>query len=180
MAANRKLQKIIGCLLLIFILDIAQAQNEPNQMEAMASTLTNALKPENEQYYFPGGVRIKNNSIPVNFFVFDMIDTTQNWYPPEMSIGKSVKIKKSGIYHFAPIRFTISFSHIAVIKNGSIKTFSFLNCEEKGNTVDEVVEYIRGNFDFDEEIIDRIIRYRDHGTYFAIDPMTKVNCNEAH
>ncbi len=106
---------------------------------------------------------------PVNFFVFDLIDTTNN---SENDRG-FIEFKDPGIYHFSPTRYRYSYSHIAILHNGKLKIFSYLNCDENGETVEKVLTYIERYLSLEKEALDRIRRYRSYGHYVLRDPMEK-------
>ena len=121
---------------------------------------------DSKGFYFDKG-------IPKNFFIYSLTDTSNNKFPIEEPIG----INKNGIYHFSPLRYEISFSHIAVIDSGNMEIFSFLNCKN-GETIDEVIEHIKSKRVFEGVDFTIIRNYRNYGYYFQIDPQSKVMCDQ--
>ena len=64
-----------------------------------------------------------------------------------------------GVYHFAPRRLELSFSHIAVLDNGQLKVFSFVNCEGRGQSIRDVLEYLAQRGSFSDTVIARVRNY---------------------
>ena len=145
-------------------------QSSKEHLTQMANVLNDAL-PRFRELYDAKGFYIEESK-PVNFFIYNLIDTTENSYPAE----KPIELKTNGVYHFSPIRYRFSYSHIAVIKNGELKVFSYLNCDDKGDTISDVVSYIEDNFNYDTDMLGRIQDYRSYGKYFKMDPQSKVEC----
>lgn len=173
--------KTISISILAVIMLAGLLQNERIESDAlkrMGDRLNESINKEYEGVYFKGGFYVEKN-VPINFFVFDLVDTSANIYPPKIDLKKPVTLSANGVYHFAPWRTTVSFSHIAVIKNGRVKIFSHLNCVDKGDDVEDVLKYVKANFDFDEQVLNRITTYRKHGVYASTDAMSKVDCNQA-
>ncbi len=147
-------------------------QNQTVVLDEMANILNREI-PKYKKIYDDKGFYVENG-VPHNFFVFDLIDTTNNSYPAK----KPIVIKNEGVYHFAPVRYRFSFSHIAVIHNGELKVFSSLNCSKKGDNISEVIKYVKANIDYNEELIRRILNYRSFGMYFQTDPQSFVDCKQ--
>ncbi len=145
-------------------------QSSSEYLDQMSQILNNAI-PSYKEVYNSKGFYLENG-IPKNFFVYNLVDTTINSYPAKTSI----QIGKEGVFHFSPVRYEISFSHIAVIKNGEMKVFGFLNCEGKGDDIDQVINYVSELFDYDEMVLNRIRNYRKYGMYFQMDPQSYVRC----
>ncbi len=146
-------------------------QDEENFLNIMASTLNKNI-PKYKRIYDEKGFYIDNGH-PKGFFVYDLVDTDKNSYPTT----KVITINKNGIYHFAPARYNLSFSHIAVIKDGKMKIFSYINCNKKGDNIDDVIEFIeKSNFKYNEAILEQVRNYRDYGMYFQTDPQSYIEC----
>ncbi len=145
-------------------------------IEEFAAILNRDI-PEFREKYDPGGFAVVDGR-PVNFFVFNLADTT-NIFPlssPKSATGPFV-LNARGVYHFAPLRLEVSFSHIGVLDNGQLKVFRFLNCEGKGDSVRDVVKYLTQNGSFSDTVIARVQNYRSYGRYFQTDPQSHVICH---
>jgi len=137
----------------------------------MAEILNKAI-PKYKKLYNPKGFYV-SDGYPKNFFIYNLVDTINNSYPAKIP----VQIGYEGVYHFAPVRYRFSFSHIAVIRDGEMKVFSYLNCKDRGDNIEDVINYIKENFDYDETVIDRVRNYRKFGMYAKIDPQSHLDCN---
>ncbi len=144
---------------------------EESLLSEMANKLNNNI-PEFKEQFDPKGFYIRKDK-PVNFFVYDLIDTTANEYPNTQRITP----KDNGIYHFAPVRFRYAFSHIGVIIDSEMKVFSFINCNDQGHSLNEVIAFVRDKQRFSDRDIDNLINYRHFGKYYATDSQTNVLCN---
>jgi len=147
-------------------------------LEEFAAVLNRNI-PEFRRVHDPEGFRIVDGR-PVAFFVFNLADTA-NAYPKNAfdstaySDGNPFTLNSRGVYHFAPLRLNLSFSHIGVLAKGRLKVFSFLNCEGKGDSLPDVVEYVT-EMGFDNTVVARVRNYRAYGTYFQVDPQSYVMC----
>lgn len=150
-------------------------------LEEFASILNRNI-PEFRRVADPRGFHVDNGR-PVNFFVVNLADTT-NAFPPR-PLASSARadadtspfvLNQLGVYHFAPLDLNFSFSHVAVLENGRLKVFSFLNCEGRGETVRDVVQYLAQLGSYSDTVIGRVQNYRSYGTYFQTDPQSHVAC----
>jgi hypothetical protein len=84
------------------------------------------------------------------------------------------------VYHFAPVDLPFSFSHIVILNNGDLRIFRAINCRGRGETLDDVVEYVtellKDRKDL-AEIITRIKDYRKYGMFFTVDDDT-IRCQQ--
>jgi hypothetical protein len=151
-------------------LELSQIPTSNLYLEQMVAILDKAA-PKYKEEYESKGFFVKDG-VPYNFFVYNLVDTINNSYIER----RAVQISDEGIYHFAPIRYRFSYSHIAVIHNGEMKVFGFLNCDNRGNSIEEVVKYVRSNCSYEEDVINRILNYRRNGFYFRTDPQSRVEC----
>ena len=161
--------------LLLAVLLVVSCRKSVNSQDIdplnkMAEVLNNAV-PIYRELYDPEGFFIKEG-IPANFFVYNLIDTTNNAFPPKFPI----KLEKNGIYHFSPVFLRFSYSYIAVVKEGNLKFFGFLNCKGTGDDIADVVDFVKKKFDWSEEVLARIRNYRSHGRYIGMDPQSNVEC----
>lgn len=114
---------------------------------------------------------------PIRFFVHDLTDTSNIGTP----LSDCVSLKDRHVYHFAPIRSRRSLSHILYLEKGSLKIFRSLNCDKKGESVQDVLAYVTPrleDFKNREEIFERIKNYRKYGIYYSVDAPT-VECNDS-
>ena len=120
----------------------------------------------------------------LRFFVYDLTEP-DNIYSEENKRGSSqdsscIRFVDRHVYHFSPSFIPYSFSHIAFLENGKLKVFKVLNCEGKGDSVDDVVAYLEKKMKDDkqkDEVISRVKDYRKFGYYFTVDD-TLVRCSE--
>lgn len=102
------------------------------------------------------------------FFVYDLTAPSNN-----PSLTACIDFKKNHIYHFAPIWFNFSYSHILILEDGKLKVFNSIDCWNKGGyKLEEVISYVsqklENNKDKDE-ILERVKNYRKYGFYFYED-----------
>lgn len=160
---------LVSSLLFSFLLNCGQS-NEADHLSSMAKTLNENI-PEFKNEFDDQGFYV-SNGIPKNFFVFDLIDTAKNIYPP----NKKIELGLNGVYHFAPLRKEFSFSFIAVINNGSLTIFKKINCPQYGDNIAEVLIFVKSNFKTDEVLERRLMNYRSYGIYFRADPQSSFQC----
>jgi hypothetical protein len=104
---------------------------------------------------------------PVGFSVHDLTDDSNTGTP----LGQCIEFKDSHVYHFSLIFTPYSFSHVAILENGQLKTFKAINCN-KGDRLEDLINYLNQKLkDSDEkaEIINRVRNYRRYGIYAATD-----------
>lgn len=132
---------------------------------------------ETSTYYYNARYKIKKtlnlaevqkNERPFGFSIFDLTDTSNTGKP----LGECIEFKNNHIYHFALIDTPYSFSHIAVLEDGNLKVFRAINCKDKGDTLDEVTNYLNETLKEDknkDEILIRVRNYRKYGIYTTVD-----------
>lgn len=106
------------------------------------------------------------NEKPQGFFVYDLIDTTNN------STAGVLNFKEGHVYHFASGYLYYSVSNICILRQGKLIFFKALNCKKKIDDVKDVVKYLKLYLPErmeSEEIIDRILHYRRYGRYLKVD-----------
>ncbi len=152
-----------------------------NAVEEFASILNRNI-PEFREMYDPRGFAVVDGR-PLNFFVYNLADTTNVF--PRRPIASTVRIysdtnpfvlNERGVYHFAPLRFDVSFSHIAILDNGHLWVFPFVNCEGRGESVRDVVKFLVQTASYSDTVIARVENYRSYGVYFQMDPQSQVMC----
>ena len=128
---------------------------------------------------------LKRNYLPYSFeesrvagfFIYDLTEPSNR----QTSMLERVEFKNNHIYHFADIDLPFSFSNIAVLEDGKIKIFKTINCEGKGDSLEDVVAYLNEKLKDDrnkDEIIKRLNNYREYGVYAAYDGLSKPQCEE--
>jgi hypothetical protein len=111
----------------------------------------------------------------IGAFIWDITDTLNK----ETSLNECISLKEGHIYHFAPMRKTYSFSNIAILKDGRIKVFKAINCPEKGDKLENVIQFITDSLSTTTdkaELIIRLKNYRKYGAYLRVDAQTEFKC----
>lgn len=112
------------------------------------------------------------------FFVHDLTD------PSNKSSLTTVCIdfKDNHVYHFAPLNYDFSYSHIVILENGNLKVFKSINCPLSKDKVEDVIKYLEQKLENDKDknkIIERVRDYRKYGTYYSSDlPLLKCGTSE--
>lgn len=141
--------------------------NRRDVLERFAAIL-NASIPEfgrsSESKYYVTGER------PWAFSVHDLTDPSNVVEP----IGPDACIEfiDHHIYHVVPVLLNYSFSHIIIPEGGNLKVFKSINCKGRGDTLEDVLKYLRPKLAGDknkDEIINRVINYRQYGRYTVMD-----------
>lgn len=98
---------------------------------------------------------------PMGFFVYDLVDTTNN-----STISDCVEFIDGHIYHFAPINKKFNYSNILVLKDRKASFFYFINKEGRGNSINEVIEYIEQFYK--DETVSRVKNYRMYSSFLVL------------
>jgi hypothetical protein len=83
-------------------------------------------------------------------------------------LSKCVDFIDGHVYHVAPILMAYSESTILFLDRGTPKMFKSINCSGKGDSLEDVVAYLKSRR-VDPTLIDRVKRYREFGAYLVID-----------
>lgn len=138
--------------------------NRPVILRQLANILERSIP---EFFEFDrGGFQVKEEK-GKNFFVYDLVDTTN-----KQTSTQCVQLADKHVYHFAPIHLPYSFSHIVVLEGGNLKVFRSINCKGRGDTLENVIAYVKTRLadQLDtNEVIGRIKDYRKYGFYFTVD-----------
>jgi len=115
------------------------------------------------------GFNIKDEEIIVGVNIYDLNN------------GEKIKtnFKNDHIYHISPKNFQDSFSYILGVSENKMTLFKAINCTDRGNSLEEVVEFINARFSSKENlarIIENVKNYRKYGTYLRTDSMTVLKC----
>jgi hypothetical protein len=110
------------------------------------------------------------------FFVYDLTDTLNN------SILKrdSFTFTNNHVYHFASTSMPWSISNILILENGHMKIFKAINCEDKGDKISDVLNYVLNKPSLqsgNKGIDDRIKNFRNYGRYIMTDIHSSLNCD---
>ncbi|MFN5549610.1 MAG: hypothetical protein ACK5BJ_10710, partial [Bacteroidota bacterium] len=65
------------------------------------------------------GFYINENCHLIGSFIYDLTDTLNE----EDSLDECIEFKEDHVYHFAPMRKSISYSNIAILQDGNVKIF---------------------------------------------------------
>jgi hypothetical protein len=99
----------------------------------------------------------------------------------DLNIGEriSTNFKNGHIYHISPINFENSFSYILCVFDNKLTLFSSINCKDKGDSLDDVLNFIqnRASNSVSHQVIERIKDYRRYGNYIKIDAITSLKCD---
>ncbi len=112
---------------------------------------------------------------PRKFTIFDLTETTNKGTP----LSNCIEFRDSHIYHFSPIEKRYSFSHIVILENGGLKIFKSINCKGKGDSLEDVMNYLSLKLEDNknkQRILDRVKDYRRYGIYTTTDT-PKLQCN---
>ena len=174
----RKILKIIIALIFIantFSCVKIQKTNIYNR-EKVFSKLNTILNTSIPQKI--GGFSNAPNGATIGYTVWDLTDTTNvNIRTPIEKASNGIKFIEKHFYHFVPILTYISYSHIAYLENGNIKVFKSINCNNRGDNYDDLIEFAKRKCT-KKEVLENLKNYRHFGIYLAEDNygMT-LNCN---
>ena len=110
------------------------------------------------------------------FFVYDLTDTLNN----SILNRDSFTFKNNHVYHFASTSMPWSISNILILENGRMKIFKAINCEDKGDKVSDVLDYVLNKPSLqsgDKGIVDRIKKFHSYGRYIRTDVHSSLNCD---
>lgn len=112
----------------------------------------------------------------IGFFVYDLSEPSNR----QTSLTEYVDFKEGHVYHFAYIDLPYSFSNIAVIKEGKLKLFRAINCSGSGDSVNDVVKYLKrfGKNNGNSDLVERVRSYRQYGVYAEFDGRSAPQCSE--
>lgn len=111
----------------------------------------------------------------VGFFIYDLVEPSNR----QTSLLERVEFKNNHVYHFAHIDLPFSFSNIAVLEDGYVRIFRTINCDGKGDSLNEVISYLNEKFKGDknkDQIIERVNNYRRYGIYAPLNGLSTPQC----
>jgi hypothetical protein len=107
------------------------------------------------------------------FFIYDLSDPTNKYIPAQYAQSDTcIRFINNHVYHFAPIEFDFSQSHVAVLEDGQLKVFKNINCKYSNEQLTDVIIYVKKRLKKDrnrEELLTRIRNYRTYGFYMNTD-----------
>lgn len=109
------------------------------------------------------------------FFIYDLTEPANK----QTSLLERVDFKNNHIYHFAYIDSPFSFSHIAILEDGKLRVFRGVNCQGKGDKIEDVISYLNKRLKHDknkDEIINQVKNYRKYGVYASFDGSSVPRC----
>jgi hypothetical protein len=130
--------------------------------------ILNKSVPEDRTILGRKGYHVNDEGRGVGFFIYDLTNPSNK----ETTLRDCIEFKNNHIYHFAPISKRHSFSHIVVLEDGNLKVFKSINCKDKGDSLEDVINYVSLKLKDDEnkdEILNRIKDYRKYGIYTTVD-----------
>lgn len=128
-----------------------------------------------ESYTKQFGESVVFDDRALNFFVYDLTDPSNK----QTASLEQVDFINNHVYHFAYIDAPYSYSHIAVLEDGKFKVFSGINCPNKGDRLEDVLEYLNDKLKNDKnkkEILKRVKNYRKYGVYVSYEGLNTVQC----
>lgn len=114
---------------------------------------------------------------PWAFGVHDLTDPSNVVHPT--GAARCIEFIDNHVYHVVPVLIDYSFSHIIILEGGNLKVFRSINCRGRGETLEDVLEYLRPKLADDknkDEVINRVINYRQYGRHVAMDNFSGLRC----
>lgn len=110
----------------------------------------------------------------VEAFIYDLSDTLNR----ETTLSECIEFREGHVYHFAPIRQRVSYSSIAILIGGEMKIFKAINCPEKGDRLEDAMDYIQKSEIKDKgALLSRVRNYRKYGAYINVDEQSEFKCD---
>lgn len=104
----------------------------------------------------------------IDFFVVDLTKPSNK----DVKLRDCVDFLNGHIYHVAPPQATYSLSHIVILEEGKLKVFRSVNCPDRGDRLEDAINYVSARLAKDKkrnQIINRIRHYRKYGYYYSMD-----------
>jgi hypothetical protein len=119
-----------------------------------------------------------NNEKSGGFGIYDLTDTLNL---DKATDNGCVEFIDNHIYHVFPYQHPYSFNHIIILENGNLKVFKSINCKDRGETLDDVINYLNlklVNNKNKSEILERVKNYRRYGEYTRFDNFSTILCQK--
>jgi hypothetical protein len=143
-----------------------------NVLSDIAGILNDSI-PEYKKIY-PSGFGVFRER-PRGFFAYDLSDASATL----VGSWECVKFVNRHVYHVSPIDVAFSFSHIVILEEGRLKTFKSLNCQNRGDSIGDVISYLKSTLKDDANksgTIDRVKRCRSFGKYLVVVDDSELRC----
>jgi hypothetical protein len=148
--------------------------NRSKVLNQLSDVLRVSVSTNVKKHYSPFFVE---ESRAIGFFVYDLTDPSNR----QTSLLERIQFKDHHVYHFAYIDAPFSFSNIVFLENGTLKIFRAINCDGKGETLEDVIAFLKEKLkdrkDRDETI-KRVKDYRQYGVYAKFEGMSVPQCEE--
>ena len=150
---------------------------DTNEVLIKFNTVLNDYAPEYSTI-IDGGFAHTKEGLPKGYTIFDLNDP--NNYSI-LSENKIISFNEGHFYHFSSVFMYMSYSHIAYLDKGKIIIFKAVNCLDKGDDFNELIDFANKklkNNPHKDEIIERIENYRKYGLYYTEDIHSmRVDCD---
>lgn len=139
--------------------------------------ILNKSAPEYKEIVDDGFSNI-DGGIPIGYSVFDLTNPSNKSKKTPEDTGEGIEFIEGHFYHFSPVIMSMSYSHIAFFSKGEMITFSSINCLDKGDSFNSVLEFIKDKPSIKKEVINNIKNYRRFGYYHIEDNYgMSINCD---
>jgi len=148
--------------------------NRAEVIKHLARILNKSI-PERKKTYGTGyGITESGNS-PAGFFIHDLTDIANK----DITSTGCIEFKQNHIYHFAPFDYAFSLSHILILEKETLKVFKSINCKNRGDRIEDVLDYLNQKLNNDKnkvEILERVKNYRQYSKFFKMDGHSTLVC----
>ena len=165
--------------MLIFISCTTTKNEYPYETDVVLSKFSQILNEEFPLYeeYQDGIFSNTNEGYTVGYTIFDLTDTLNYSTRKGDNLYGKIILNDKHFYHFAPIPWIISISFIAYLEEDEIKVFEYLNCEGKGDSIEDVITFAQEKKLLNQDLEKSLRNYRDFVIYMAMDNFDTVNCD---
>jgi len=153
-----------------FALNKDRLYNRIEILQKISSTL-NRLD-EKYELNHPMKYSVTNENF-YNFFIYDLVDTT-NVVPNKEKI--LIEFVDNHVYHIASLNNYFKTSIILILLKGKIYFFEGLNCVKKVNDIDDVMSFIKNKrkLKYSEIIKRRILNYKNYDKSYIVDKVGEI------
>lgn len=140
-------------------------------LEKIAEILSISIPEFAVENRYSFGVR---NEKPKGFEIYDLSDALNN-----TEKENCINFINKHVYHVYPGNYEYSFSHIIFLENGELKVFRSVNCKDRGETIEDAVEYLKMKLPEDDnksKTLENVKNYRRFGEYTRMCAMSSPGC----